>query len=93
MSAESIANRDAALECVDIARAALRAGDHARAERFANKALKLYRCEQVSPCLCQRLQRSGLLPGLAHGHQGALVCRLSPSRIRASFWAALEAAE
>jgi hypothetical protein len=44
---ESIANRDAAFECLDIAKAALRAGDHVRAEKFSQKALKLYRCQQV----------------------------------------------
>lgn len=45
--AENIANKDAAFECLEIARAALKAGDHARAERFSQKALKLYRCQQV----------------------------------------------
>lgn len=44
----SEANKDEAFKCLDIARAALKSGDTARAEKFANKALKLYRCEQVS---------------------------------------------
>ncbi|KAF6262338.1 DnaJ-like protein [Scenedesmus sp. NREL 46B-D3] len=50
---ESIANRDAAFECLDIAKAALRAGDHARAEKFSQKALKLYRCQQTESMLLQ----------------------------------------
>lgn len=47
----SEANKDEAFKCLDIARAALKSGDTARAEKFANKALKLYRCEQVSGTL------------------------------------------
>lgn len=42
-----VANKDEAFKCLDIARAALKAGEHARAERFAAKALRLYRCSQV----------------------------------------------
>lgn len=42
-----IANKDEAFKCLDIARAALKAGDHGRAEKFASKALRLYRCGQV----------------------------------------------
>jgi hypothetical protein len=42
-----IANRDDALKCAEIARAALAAGDRARAEKFTHKALRLYRCRQV----------------------------------------------
>jgi hypothetical protein len=53
---ESIANRDAAFECLDIAKAALRAGDHVRAEKFSQKALKLYRCQQVGNTAKQRGQ-------------------------------------
>jgi hypothetical protein len=51
---ESIANRDAAFECLDIAKAALRAGDHVRAEKFSQKALKLYRCQQVGFCAAKQ---------------------------------------
>jgi hypothetical protein len=43
-----VANRDEAFKCLDIATAALQAGDPARAERFAGKALRLYRCSKVS---------------------------------------------
>lgn len=57
-----IANRDEALKCLDIARQALAAGDGARADKFAQKALRLYRCQQVGDqgmvhklCRCQRL--------------------------------------
>jgi hypothetical protein len=42
-----IANKDEAFKCLDIARAALKEGEHARAEKFAAKALRLYRCSQV----------------------------------------------
>lgn len=42
-----VANKDEAFKCLDIARAALKAGEHARAEKFAAKALRLYRCSQV----------------------------------------------
>jgi hypothetical protein len=42
-----IANRDEALKCIEIARQALAAADSTRAERFAQKALRLYRCPQV----------------------------------------------
>lgn len=42
-----IANKDEAFKCLDIARDALKSGDHARAEKFAAKALRLYRCSQV----------------------------------------------
>jgi hypothetical protein len=42
-----VANKDEALKCLDIAAAALQARDHARAEKFAAKALRLYRCEKV----------------------------------------------
>jgi hypothetical protein len=56
---ESIANRDAAFECLDIAKAALRAGDHARAEKFSQKALKLYRCQQVGNTAEQSVNQAG----------------------------------
>jgi hypothetical protein len=56
---ESIANRDAAFECLDIAKAALRAGDHARAEKFSQKALKLYRCQQVGNTAGQLVNQAG----------------------------------
>eukprot|EP00775_Hariotina_reticulata_P013190 gene13190-13321_t len=46
--AESIANKDESMRCLDMARQALKAGDHARAEKLANKALKLYRCQQLA---------------------------------------------
>jgi hypothetical protein len=42
-----VANKDEAFKCLDIVRAALQASDYARAEKFAAKALKLYRCSQV----------------------------------------------
>jgi hypothetical protein len=42
-----IANRDEGLKCWEIARQALTAGDTTRAEKFAQKALRLYRCQQV----------------------------------------------
>jgi hypothetical protein len=42
-----VANKDEAFKCLDIARAALKEGEHARAEKFAAKALRLYRCSQV----------------------------------------------
>lgn len=42
-----IVNRDEALKCLAIAKAALGQGDRAKAERFGQKALKLYRCLQV----------------------------------------------
>eukprot|EP00879_Flechtneria_rotunda_P004446 GHRR01004697.1.p1 GENE.GHRR01004697.1~~GHRR01004697.1.p1 ORF type:complete len:565 (+),score=206.90 GHRR01004697.1:238-1695(+) len=45
--AENIANKDEAMRCLDIARSALRAGDVARAQKFSQKALRLYRCDQV----------------------------------------------
>lgn len=47
----SEANKDEAFKCLDIARAALKAGETARAEKFAQKALKLYRCDQVGCAL------------------------------------------
>jgi hypothetical protein len=59
---ESIANRDAAFECLDIAKAALRAGDHVRAEKFSQKALKLYRCQQVG---IDAMQHKPVVPFLA----------------------------
>ncbi|KAI8466699.1 MAG: DnaJ-like protein [Monoraphidium minutum] len=42
-----IANRDEGLKCLDIARQALAGGDAARAEKFALKAQRLYRCQQT----------------------------------------------
>lgn len=57
-----IANKDAAFQCIDIARAALKAGEHAKAEKFASKALKLYRCSQV------RVAVTVLLIGCSTGH-------------------------
>lgn len=47
VSMGDVANKDEAFKCLDIARAALKEGEHARAEKFAAKALKLYRCSQV----------------------------------------------
>eukprot|EP00882_Tetradesmus_deserticola_P017067 GHRQ01018261.1.p1 GENE.GHRQ01018261.1~~GHRQ01018261.1.p1 ORF type:complete len:198 (+),score=87.66 GHRQ01018261.1:436-1029(+) len=70
---ESIANRDAAFECLDIAKAALRAGDHARAEKFSQKAIKLYRCQETEKMLLQvqvfisELTRSSNGPSAANG--------------------------
>uniref|UniRef100_A0A383VZ20 J domain-containing protein n=1 Tax=Tetradesmus obliquus TaxID=3088 RepID=A0A383VZ20_TETOB len=72
---ESIANRDAAFECLEIAKAALRAGDHVRAEKFSQKAHKLYRCSQTESMLLQvqvfisELTRDGrTAPAAANGH-------------------------
>lgn len=45
-----IANKDEAFKCLDIVREALRAGDHVKAEKFAAKALRLYRCDKVRDC-------------------------------------------
>eukprot|EP00878_Enallax_costatus_P010006 GHUV01010444.1.p1 GENE.GHUV01010444.1~~GHUV01010444.1.p1 ORF type:complete len:210 (+),score=83.47 GHUV01010444.1:158-787(+) len=49
----SEANKDEAFKCLDIARAALREGNTPRAEKFAQKALKLYRCDQTESMLLQ----------------------------------------
>ena len=41
------ANRDAATECLDVARRALAAGDAAKAEKFAAKAMRLFPHDEV----------------------------------------------
>lgn len=80
-----VANKDEAFKCIDIARAALKAGEHARAEKFAAKALKLYRCSQVRQhgscfvteeqlCLAAPWVSRRPLPFAAEG----ITCRLRP---------------
>ncbi len=44
---ENVANKDEALKCLGIARRALVEGDTGKADRFAQKALRLYRCQEV----------------------------------------------
>lgn len=43
----NVANRDEASKCLEVAEAALGRGDHAKAERFALKAQKLFPTDQV----------------------------------------------
>ena len=42
-----VANKDESDKCLDIAKAALQAGNLDKAARFADKALKLYPSDQV----------------------------------------------
>lgn len=44
----SLANRDEAMRCLAIARRALVEGDKSKAERFVEKAKRLYPCAAVS---------------------------------------------
>lgn len=43
------ANKDAAVQSLDIAKAALVAGNLDKAQRFAEKAMKLYPSDEVCP--------------------------------------------
>jgi hypothetical protein len=53
----SEANKDEALRCLSIAKQALQDGDHPRAEKFGQKALRLYRTDGVGNAAAQeRLQ-------------------------------------
>jgi hypothetical protein len=47
MSTDNIANRDEAFKCLEIARAALRQADFTKAEKFAQKGFRLYKCHEV----------------------------------------------
>lgn len=42
-----VANKDESRKCVEVARAALQAGDLDKAKRFAEKALKLFPTDEV----------------------------------------------
>jgi len=53
-----VTNRDEALRCLEIARAALRGGDRDKAARFGTKALKLHRSPEVD-ALLRELQSGG----------------------------------
>lgn len=70
---DSIANRDEAMKCLVIAKRALIAGDIAKAQKFGQKASKLYNCREVENFLAEI---SGDRPSHqsshthTHGHQG-----------------------
>lgn len=89
-----IANRDEALKCAEIAKAALAAGDVPRAEKFAAKALRLFRCPEVSPKRCahprkggdcaraHRLRRGGANRQASPGLPARRVAAVAPATLR-----------
>jgi hypothetical protein len=66
-----IANKDESSKCAEIARQALAAGDVDKAERFANKAMRLYPQDEV--------RRSSRLPSTAPTHPLARLLRPTTS--------------